>query len=408
VSGGPLFTRAFRLYLTSRFCAGSAMMLLRAAVAWQVFALSQSAFHLGLVGVIQFLPALALTLVAGAVADSFQRRRVIVAAQVPAFLCVAVLAAATLSGRASLPLIYTVVFLVAAATAFDLPSRAALLPTLVPRVQFARAVTVGSTIQALAFVTGPAIGGILIAAAGVGAAYVTYGVLMLGSVAALAALPATGVRAGPSALTVAAVREGLSFVRRSQVLLGCMMVDMLAVIFGGATALLPIYAQEILRVGARGYGVLTAASEAGALVASVALLALPPVRRTGRTLLLAVVFFGLATIVFGLSTSFPLSLAAYVVVGLADQVSVVMRSTMIQLATPDQLRGRVSAVNFLFIGASNQLGAAESGFVAALTSAPFAVVGGGIACLVVVAVVAITMPELRRYRVELATSTVRR
>jgi hypothetical protein len=174
---------------------------------------------------------------------------------------------------------------------------------------------------------------------------------------------------------------------------------MFAVIFAGATALLPIYANEILQVGPRGYGRLSASLEAGALLSSLAMLILPPVRRAGSALLCAVVVYGVATIVFGLSQSFPLSVAAYALAGVADQISVVMRSTAIQLTTPDSLRGRVSAVNFLFIGASNQLGAVESGFVAALTSAQFAVVSGGIACLLVVAVVAATLPALRSYRV---------
>ncbi|HYR95676.1 MAG TPA: MFS transporter, partial [Candidatus Binatus sp.] len=182
----------------------------------------------------------------------------------------------------------------------------------------------------------------------------------------------------------------------------------LAVIFGGAAALLPIYATEILRVGARGYGLLTSSLELGALVMSFALALLPPIRRAGRALLAAVAVYGVATIVFGLSRSFPLSVLAYVVVGMADQVSVVMRSTTIQLATPDALRGRVSGVNMIFIGASNQLGAAESGFVAALTSPTFSVVSGGMASLAVVAIVAATLPQLRRYRTDVADESQRR
>jgi hypothetical protein len=189
-------------------------------------------------------------------------------------------------------------------------------------------------------------------------------------------------------------------VRRRPVVLGCMTLDMFAVIFGGATALLPIYANQILAVGARGYGVLSASLEAGALLSALALMTLPPIRRAGRALLIAVGVYGAATIVFGFSRSFPLSVAAYMMVGIADQISVVMRSTAIQLSTPDELRGRVSSVNFIFIGASNQLGAAESGFLAALTNAPFSVVSGGVASLVVLAIVALTLPELRHYRTD--------
>jgi hypothetical protein len=212
-------------------------------------------------------------------------------------------------------------------------------------------------------------------------------------------------RAAPrGAMSWQAVREGLVYVRRQPVVLGCMTLDMFAVIFGGATALLPIYADEILAVGARGYGVLSASLEAGALLSSVALLLLPPIRRAGPALLFAVALYGAATVVFGLSRWFPLSVVAYALAGVADQVSVVMRGTAIQLSTPDELRGRVSAVNFLFIGASNQLGAVESGFVAALTSAPFAVVSGGVGCLAVVAVVALRLPALRAYRIDRAAA----
>jgi hypothetical protein len=179
-----------------------------------------------------------------------------------------------------------------------------------------------------------------------------------------------------------------------------MLLDMLAVVFGGAAALLPIYATEILHAGPRGYGLLTSSLELGALVTSLVLIVLPPIRRAGAALLVAVGVYGVATVVFGLSRWFPLSVAAYMAVGMADQVSVVMRSTAIQLSTPDALRGRVSGVNMIFIGASNQLGAAESGFVAALTSATFSVVSGGLASLAVLAAVAIGLPELRRYRTD--------
>jgi hypothetical protein len=181
-----------------------------------------------------------------------------------------------------------------------------------------------------------------------------------------------------------------------------MSLDMFAVIFGGATALLPVYAKDILAVGPAGYGALTSSLEVGALTMATILMLRPPIVHAGRALLVAVGVFGIATIVVGLSRSFPLSLIAYAVCGMADQVSVVMRSTAIQLQTPDALRGRVSAVSMLFIGASNQLGAAESGFVAAATSPTFAVVSGGIGCLIVLAAVAHLVPALRGYRIERA------
>jgi hypothetical protein len=185
-----------------------------------------------------------------------------------------------------------------------------------------------------------------------------------------------------------------------------MTLDMAAVVFGGAVALLPVYATDILHVGARGYGLLASSLDVGAILCSIALASAPPITRAGPVLLGTVAAYGVATIVFGLSRWFPLSVAAYMLVGVADLVSVVLRSTTIQLATPDELRGRVSSINLLFIGASNQLGAAESGFLAALTSATFSVVGGGVASILVVIVVAVAFPELRRYRLQLRSITV--
>jgi MFS family permease len=395
-----MFPRDFRFYLASRFCAGTAMTMMRAAIAWHVFDLSHSAFHLGLVGLVQFIPALSLVLVGGAVADTYDRRRIIMAAQSLAFTAAIVLFVATYRGVATLPLLYGTVMFIAIAAAFDNPARAALLPTIVPREMFPRAVTISSTNQALAFITGPTLCGLVIASAGIGTVYAVYGILILGSIIGVSLLhlrPHNGER---RAVSLHAIREGLRFVRRQQIVLGCMTLDMFAVIFGGATALLPIYANEILQVGPRGYGLLTSSLEIGALLTSLALMTARPIRRAGNALLMAVGGFGIATIVFGLSRWFPLSIAAYMAAGVADQISVVMRSTAIQLSTPDELRGRVSSVNFLFIGASNQLGAVESGFVAALTNATFSVVSGGVGCLIVLAIVALTMPELRRYRID--------
>jgi MFS family permease len=395
-----LLSRNLLAYLASRFCAATAMTMLRAGIAWHVFAITGSAFHLGLVGLIQFVPAFFLVLVGGAVADTFDRRRIMMTAQLVSLGAATGLCVATARHAVSLPLLYGAVAVVAAAGAFDNPARASILPTIVPRGLFPRAVTVAATNQALAFASGPALGGLLIAAAGPAAVYGAYAALLAGSITGVVALRPGGGPPGGRGLTRHAIAEALAFVRRRRVVLGCMTLDMLAVVFGGAAALLPIYANDILHVGPRGYGLLTSSLEIGALATSLVLIVVPPVRHAGRALVGAVAVYGVATIVFGLSRWFPLSIAAYMVVGVADQVSVVMRSTAIQLSTPDELRGRVSAINMMFIGASNQLGAAESGFVAALTSAPFAAVSGGAASLIVLAVVAITLPELRNYVVD--------
>jgi MFS family permease len=374
------------------------MTLLRTAVLWHVYDLSRSELAIAAVGAVQFVPALVLTLVGGVAADAYDRRTVMRLAQLPYLASASVLFLATWQGEASLALLYAAVFANAVAFAFDSPARQAFLPLLVPPQSFQRAVTLASTAAALAFASGPALAGALIGGFGIEAAYAAYGVLVAGNLIGLAFVRPGQAAADRRPPSWQAVREGLAFVRRSPVVLGCMALDMFAVILGGATALLPVFASDILRVGPSGYGLLAASLELGALAMALVLVVREPVGRAGPALLAAVAVYGLATIGFGLSRSYPLSVALYMLAGAADQVSVVLRQTAIQLSTPDVLRGRVSAVNMIFIAASNQLGAVESGLLAAATSATFAVVFGGIGCLAVVAFTAWKVPELRRYR----------
>jgi MFS family permease len=388
----------FRWFLASRFFSGTAMTLLGSAVAWHVYDLSHAPGQLGVVGLIRFLPSLALSLPAGAVADSFERRRLIQLAQIVPMLCSLSLCAITFTGHASLPVLYVAVALASVAGVFEQPARASLLPQLVSRARFPRAVTLMSSLLFLGFAAGPILTGFVTGHAGIAAAYGLHTALVSVSIFSLAKLPPIAAAANAARVTWSAIVEGLAYVRDNPVVLGCMALDMFAVILGGATALLPVYARDILHVGADGYGLLSGSLELGALAMSGVLVFLPGFRRTGRALLWAVVVYGLATIAFGVSRSFPLSVACYMMVGMADAVSVVLRNTAIQLSTPDELRGRVSSVNFIFIGASNNLGQAESGFLAELTSATFAVVFGGVGCLVVVALVAWRLPALRKYR----------
>jgi MFS family permease len=342
---------------------------------------------------------LALTLLVGTVADSYDRRKVVLLAQITPFLCGLSLAYLTHTHEINLLWLYALVFCIACSSAFDQPSRQALLPQLVPIAIFPQAVTAASTVGQFAFVTGPIVGGILIARSGVASAYLAYGVLIALAAVALFLVQPKYASTSRRRITLEAVREGIIFLRRNQVALGAMTLDMFGVIFGGAVALLPVYATNILHVGAGGYGILTSAMGVGALMMSVLLLFLPPIKRTGATLLCAVASFGLMTMLFGISRSFPLSLLAYALTGASDQVNVIQRQAAVQLTTPDELRGRVNAVNALFIGASGQVGGIESGFVAAATNAVFAVVSGGAACVVVTAIIAATMPDLRRYRI---------
>jgi len=389
------------LYLGSRFCAATAVRMLQTAVLWHVFALSHSPFQMGLLGVVQFAPALLLMLLGGAVADSFDRRRVVMLAQLPPLAAAALLYLATSQGFVSVPLIFAAMFLIAVAGAFDGPARMAFLPGLVGKEAYPRAVVFASTAMSMAFVTGPALQGLLIWWSGIRVVYALYGGLIGLALFFLSLLHPVEPAAAGGAMSVRAIREGLGFVRRSPVILGCMTLDMLAVIFGGAATLLPIYAYEILGKGPRGYGILASSLEMGSLLMGLFMLTRRPVVRAGRALLIAVGVYGGATIAFGLSRTFPLSVFLYMIAGMADNVSVIMRSTAIQLSTPDELRGRVSALNMLFIGASNRLGDAESGFVAALTTATFSVVSGGVGCLVVLVLVAVCIPELRAYRTPL-------
>ena len=393
----------FVLYTGSRIFATVGMMLLQAVMAWQVNQISgsasESALNLGFLGLVRFLPALALSLVGGAAADVYNRRTIILFSQCAPLTVSLVLATATFGGWVSIPLIYGLVFFMGLAAAFEGPARQALLPAIVPPQHFANAVTIGSTTGSLGMVTGPALAGLVIATLGTGAGYSAYAMIAAASTTLLVFLKYKPLPGGTRTVSIAMIREGIVFVRHRQVLLGAMTLDMFAVIFGGAQALLPIYATRILKVGGAGYGVLFASIEAGAFLMSLILVFRRPVRDTGRVLLWAVLFFGLGTIVFGFSRSFPLSVAALMFLGAADMVSMVMRNTTIQLSTPDELRGRVSAVASVFIGASNQLGAVESGVVAAFTNATFAVVSGGIGTLAVVGTIAATMPDLRRYRI---------
>ena len=393
---------SFRLYSSSRLAASLGQSMLQAVVAWQVYALSGSALSLGLVGLIRFAPALGFSLISGVVVDTYDRRRVLLIAQAVPAITSAIMLLAIVTGRASLPLVYGLVFLVGVASAFEGPARQTMIPALVPRSLFSRAMTLNSTLQSLSSVTGPAIGGLLIAWQGLGLAYAVHFCLVLLAIVMLTPLrlPHSSNEPTRAGVRLEAIKEGIAFLRGQPAVLGAMTLDMFAVLFGGAEALLPIYAVDVLHADAAGYGLLAASMDVGSLIAAACLLSMPMPTRAGRALLLSVVAFGLATIAFGLSTWLPLSVLTYAAVGAADQVSMVMRLNTIQLSIPDALRGRVTAVNFVFVNASNQIGGLESGVVASFTNAVFAVVSGGIACIAVAGLIALRIPELRQHRVQ--------
>lgn len=391
--------RNFDLYLSSRVLSGIGTTMQQAVFLWQVNEITSSALNLGLLGLFRFLPALSLSLIGGAVADAYNRRIVILCAQTIPFMAGLMLAVATLGGWVTVEMIYATAFAAGVAQAFEGPSNTALLPSLVSRQDFPHAVNVSSTSRSLGAVTGPFLGGMVIWAFGVGEAYVVYAGVIATSMVLMFFLRYKQQEGPKRAVSIAAIKEGIVFVRSRPTILGAMTLDLFAVVFAGATALLPIYATDILHTDALGYGLLLGSYEAGAFTMALGMVMRPPVVKAGRTLIWSVVAFGICTIIFGFSRWLPLSIIAYFMIGATDQISVVMRNAIIQLSTPDEIRGRVSAVSSVFIQSSNQLGAVESGFMAAATSATFAVVSGGAVAIGVAGAVAFKLRDLWHYTV---------
>lgn len=372
--------------------AGSQMLLL--AVGWQMYDLTGSAWDLGLIGLLQFLPALLLVLVAGHVVDRHQRAHVLALCLVCQAVIAALLCAASLHGAMQREWLLLLSVALGSLRAFQMPAQQALAPSLVPTEILPRALAFSSGGMQAAIIAGPALGGALY----VGGAQLNYAVCALLFLAASILCATIRYRHIPPAggTSIAALFAGLRFVAQRKVVLGAVSLDLFAVLLGGATALLPIYAKDVLQVGPWGLGLLRAAPAAGALVVSVALSRWPIQRRTGRHLLAAVMVYGVTTVVFGWSTDFDLSLAMLALGGGADMVSVVIRQTLVQLETPNDMRGRVSAVNAVFIGASNQLGEFESGAIAAWLGPVESVVLGGIGTCLVAAAWWRLFPDLAR------------
>ena len=372
----PFRSRDYSLLWWATLLTGFGMNMVQVAVGWQVYAIRRSAFDLGLVGLCEFVPLLLLALPAGQLADRVSRRVVILASGALDLAVVLLLLVVTLHGAHALWPFLALAGATGVASALGAPGLNAVAPSLVPSEILASALALRSTAFQTATVAGPAVGGLIFAAnePAVYAVAAGFLVLALGATAAMRVPP----RDAPAEqLGVTSLLGGVSFIRRTPILLGAISLDLFAVLFGGAVALLPVFARSILHTGPVGLGVLRAAPAVGAVAASVMLAHRPIGGRAGRTLLLTVAAFGAATIVFGLSQSFALSLVALVIVGFSDAISVNIRATTVALATPDELRGRVMAVEMVFISASNELGAFESGAAAALLGAVTAVVAGG-------------------------------
>jgi MFS family permease len=396
--------RNYRLLWIGQLISTTGSMMQNAAVLWHVSLIvpeAQKGIALGIVGLVKFVPIVVFSLIGGVVADAVDRRRLMLATNVGLTIIAGILAWVTFRGLASVWPIYLLTALASAVGVFDGPARQSLIPSLVPPRDFPNAISMNTIMFQAASVLGPALSGIVIASASTGWVYALNALSFLAVVVALLRMRDVPERAGTerSDISLKSAFEGLRYVFSAPMIRSTMLLDFFATFFSSATALLPMFAQDVLNVGAVGYGQLSSAAAIGALATSAVLV--PTVHRIvrrGRVLVWAVVWYGAATIAFGLSKSFWLTYACLAMTGAADTVSMVLRNIIRQLTTPDHLRGRMTSVNMIFFMGGPQLGELEAGAVANWLGAPFSVVSGGIGCLVATAWIAITTPQLRRYQ----------
>ena len=400
-----LRSRDFRLIWMGQTISVAGGQMQSVALHWHIYALTGDPLYLGLIGLVRVIPIVVFSMIGGVVADSRDRRRVLLATQTWMALVAGGLSALTFSGRISPAWIYVLTALAASAMAFNNPARQALMPNLVPREHYGNAASLSSVTHQVAGIVGPILAAPLMAKGMLGAIYainaVSFGAVIL---SLLAIRPRLMERPSGEKVTLgwASMLEGLSFVRRNEILVRTIQLDFLATFFSSANALLPVFAKDVLRVGEYGYSLLATASGIGSLLAGAALAWLPTLRRQGATVIWAVVIYGVATVVFGASKWFWVSWAALAVTGASDTVSTILRQTIRQLVTPDHLRGRMTAANMIFFMGGPQLGELEAGVVASAIGpprigAPWSVVIGGIGCLISTAWVASRSPLLRRY-----------
>jgi MFS family permease len=389
--------RPFALFWSARVMSSVAFQMMSVAIGWQIYSITHSAFALGLVGLSQFLPMFMLTLVVGHVADRYDRRTIAFVCQAIQGVAALTLCIATWRGVPSQGLIYLIAAIAGSARAFESPSMAALLPNLIPRDQLQYATAWSTSANQTAQILGPAMGGLLY---GLGAltVYGAVAVAFIGAAVVLSSIKIEQVVRTRTPLTFESLFSGIAFIRRKPVILGALSLDLFAVLLGGATALLPVFARDILHAGPWALGVLRAAPAVGALTGSIYLAHFPLRQRAGTALFGGVIAFGIATIVFGLSRNLYVSLIALAALGASDVISVVVRMSLVQLQTPDDMRGRVGAINSLFIGTSNQLGEFESGMTAGLFGAVPAVLIGGVGTIAVAWLWMRLFPGLRATR----------
>lgn len=389
--------RGFTAYWIALVATGFAVQIQTVAIGWQVYELTRDPFDLGLVGLSQFAPALALMLVTGAVADRFSRRWVMAICLAVMAGCAGLFALIAQSGTSNILYIFALLAVFGTIRAFYNPARQSIVPNIVPDGDLANAIALNTTAHNVATISGPVAGGILYAIRP-DLAYLVAMALLVGSAALVLRIPRAPHRAPILGASWSALSAGLRYIVREKVVLGAMSLDLFAVILGGAAALLPIFASDILNVGPTGLGVLRAAPAVGAIAVGLYLMAVPIRDHAGHILFVSAAGFGLFTLIFALSETFWLSVVALALVGGCDMVSVFVRSTLVQLWTPDELRGRVNSVNQVFIGASNEVGGFRAGTMAAFLGPVAAVALGGLGALAVAALWMRWFPDLRRIR----------
>ncbi len=388
----------FRLFWIGQFVSTTGSQMRQAAVAWQIYVLTHSPVALGALGLVRAAPILLFSIFGGVVADTLDRRKLLLVTQVALVGVSCLLAAVTFRGSPSIWALYGLVALGMTAVSFDQPARQAMIPSLVPKGHLTNALALNSTTFQLSLVLGPSVAGVIIAVWGVGAVYVVDAISYLAVILALLVIHPPPIIGAIQKVTLAAAVEGLQFVWREPILRSTMLLDFIATFFGSATALLPIFARDILRVGAQGYGILYAAPAAGAIVASIIMsfVALR-IKHQGRVILISVAAYSAFTILFGFSRVFLLSILFLGAVGASDTVSMILRQTVRQIVTPNALRGRMTSVSMIFFMGGPQLGEVEAGLVARAFGAPLSVVTGGIAAVVATVLVAWRATTLRRY-----------
>ena len=390
--------RDFRLIWFGQIISNTGSHMQIVALNWQIYLLTHSPVALGLIGLFRFLPIVVFSLIGGSFADAHNRKRILIISETLLAIFAVILAVTTFQGSITPTVIYAITICAAILTSFDMPARQAFVPSLVPKSALTNALSLNSIMWQIALIIGPTIAGFIIAHSGIEQVYILNAASYVLSTILLLFIRADGSIMGtPSIVGIAAIKEGLRFVKTRTMIWSTMLLDFFSTLLAGATALMPIFASDILHVGPQGLGFLYAAPAVGAVVAGYIIAHLGEIRKQGKVLLASVVLYAVGTILFGLSKHFQLSLLALFIIGAGDSISTIIRNTIRQISTPDAIRGRMTSINMIFFMGGPQLGEFEAGVLAAFVGAPMAVVTGGVGTLVVVGLMAAFIPSLRKY-----------